>query len=106
MERSACLFAGISGIPKPRGSRRSKAHKFFFIQPPSAGIRRKRKNMAHCNTVHGKRFSAVTLLPIAITLQCRIESAWKKFPVLAAKALNFGDKVLLPEPPAKFSQKV
>ena len=85
-----------------RDARRANS---YFIRPPSAGIRARKKNTANASTTRGKPSSAATPSPTAASSPCRTASATKKFPACAATALNSGAKVSSPERPAKFSPK-
>src|SRR4029453_7870497 len=78
--------------------------KLFFIQRQSAGIRAKKRNSVRRNILHGKQFSAVTQLRMAVTSRLQIGSAMKRPP--AATASSFGGKVLSLRQAEKSSQKV
>ena len=60
LENSARSSAGISGIPKARGSRHCKERAFCFIPRPSDGIRRRRPNLARRNMTPGAPSSGRT----------------------------------------------
>jgi len=71
--RMAPSCAGISGIPKERGSPPSRAPRCCSIQRPSLGTRQRKSSMEPHNTMHGARFSDHTPLPMASSLRLRTE---------------------------------
>src|SRR6266571_9031181 len=91
-ERLASAFAGTNGIRKRRGSPHFVERRFYFIQPPLAGIRRKRRSSARPNILPGKRFSAATPSRTAATLRRRTASGMKRLRV--GTESSFGDKAL------------
>jgi hypothetical protein len=90
--------------PKRRDSLRFVERRFYFIQPPSAGIRRKKRNSVRPNILPGKRFSAATRSRMVVTSRPQIASAMKRPQV--ARELSFGGKASLRRRAAKLSRKV